>query len=142
MQRALKKANKEAETLRLQLKEYADRDKSETERAIERAAAEAEARGRSAASTDFGKRLARSEFTTAAARRNPGYDVAEAVDLLDLGRFVGEDGEPDTQAITAAVERLVPEAGTPTPSFDGGPRSNAPVGVDMNRMLRRASGRG
>lgn len=110
---------------------------------IERAAAEAEARGRSAATTDFGKRLARSDFTAAAARRNPGYDITGAVDLLDLARFVGEDGEPDGKAIAAAVERLVPEpAGTPTPSFDGGTRTAAPVGADMNAMLRRASGRG
>lgn len=37
MQRALKKANKEAEQHRLKLKEYEDRDKSETEKLTERA---------------------------------------------------------------------------------------------------------
>ena len=37
MQRALKKANKEAETTRLKLKEIEDRDKSETEKLAERA---------------------------------------------------------------------------------------------------------
>lgn len=37
MTRALRKANKEAETLRLKLKEFEDRDKSDLERANERA---------------------------------------------------------------------------------------------------------
>lgn len=111
---------------------------TETEKAV----AEAEARGRTAAATDFGKRLARSEFAAAAARRNPDYDASPAIDLLDLGRFVTEDGDPDTKAIGAAVERLVPDtSNTRPPSFDGGPRTTAPVGQDMNTMLRRATGR-
>ena len=37
VQAALRKANKEAETLRLKLKEFEDRDKSEAQKLIERA---------------------------------------------------------------------------------------------------------
>lgn len=108
----------------------------------ERAVAEAEARGRAAAASDFGQRLARTEFAAAAARRNADFDAARALEFVDLARFVGDDGEPDAKAITAAVERLVPEPSNRPPSFDGGARTPAPLGADMNAVLRRATGRG
>jgi hypothetical protein len=38
------------------------------------------------------------------------------------------------------VERLVPVGDAP-PSFDGGVRTSAPIGSDMNSLLRRATGR-
>lgn len=115
----------------------AQRQASMTE--AERAIAEAEQRGRTAATTELGKRLARSSFEAAAARRNPDYDSA-ALDFLDLSRFVGEDGEPDAKAITTAVERLVPAPST-TPSFDGGARTSAGKASDMNSLMRAAMGR-
>lgn len=106
----------------------------------EKAVAEAESRGRTAAAVEFGKRLARTEFDAAAARRNPGYDAASALEFIDLGRFVGDDGEPDVKAIRAAVDRLVPEpAGAP--SFDGGARTTGPAPQDMNALIRRGLGR-
>lgn len=107
----------------------------------ERAVAEAEARGRTAAATEFGKRLARTEFDAAAARRNPSYDTAGALEFVDLARFLGDDGEPDTKAITAAVERLVPastEAPQTIPSFDGGPRQTATKQPSMSDLIRGA----
>lgn len=107
----------------------------------ERAVAEAEERGRTAATTEFGKRLARSQFDAAAGRRNADYDTASTFEWLDLAKFVGDDGEPDTKAITAAVERLVPAPASGPPSFDGGPRTPAPAGADMNTALRKATGR-
>lgn len=106
----------------------------------ERALAEAETRGRTAAITDFGKRIARTEFDAIAARRNPDFDTASALEFVDLGKFVGEDGEPDTKAIKAAVERLVPER-TQAATFDGGARSTA-TSTDMNTLIRRAAGHG
>lgn len=86
----------------------------------ERAVVEAEQRGRQAALADLGKRLARTQFEAVAARRNSAYDVESALEYLDLSRFLGDDGEPDGNAITAAVERLVPEpsAGSPRPVGD------------------------
>lgn len=106
----------------------------------EKAIAEAEAKGRSNATAEFGKRLAKAALDTAAARRNPDFDTA-ALEYVDLSRFVGADGEPDTKAIAAAVERLVPAAGGAPAGFDGGSRTSSPKGGDMNSLLRQAAGR-
>lgn len=106
----------------------------------ERALAEAEAKGRTAATADFGTRLARTAFDAAAGRRNPDFDTASALEYVDLSKFVGDDGEPDTKAIKAAVERLVP-APKGTPSFDGGSRSTTAGPTDMNQLIRKAAGR-
>ena len=106
----------------------------------EKAIAEAESKGRTAATAEFGKRLAKAALDTAAARRNPDFDTA-ALEYVDLSRFVGEDGEPDTKAIAAAVERLVPAAGGMPPGFDGGSRGSAAKGDNMNSLLRQAAGR-
>lgn len=109
---------------------------SQTE--AERAVAEAEERGRTAAASEFGRRLARERFTAQAARRNPEFDSA-ALDLIDLSRFVGDDGEPDDKAIGEAVARLVPEAAG-APSYDGGTRRPPAKTADMNTIIRRAAG--
>jgi hypothetical protein len=110
----------------------------------ERAVAEAEERGRTAAVQQYGQRLARTEFIAEAARRNPGFDASQILDDLNLARYIGEDGEPDSKAIAKAVQRLIPEAnaGTPQPpSFDGGTRQAAPAGVSMSDLIRQAAGR-
>lgn len=110
----------------------------------ERAVAEAEERGRMAAVASYGERLARTEFVAEAAKRNPGFDAAAVLDDLNLARYIGEDGEPDSKAITAAVGRLIPEGGSAAPqppSFDGGARRTAPVAADMNTFIRQAAGR-
>lgn len=109
----------------------------------ERAVAEAEERGRSAVRAEYGARLAQTEFRAAAATRNPGYDVGKALQYVNLAAFVGDDGEPDTKAIAAAVADLVPEpsgAARP-PAFDGGARTTAPASADMSRLIRQAAGR-
>lgn len=110
---------------------------SEAERAI----AEAKAAGRTEAATEFGRELARERFDALAGRRNPDFDTAKALEYVDLAKFLGDDGRPDAKAITAAVERLVPEAHAGPPSFDGGARTSAPKGGDMNHLLRQAAGR-
>jgi predicted secreted protein len=106
----------------------------------ERAVAEAEARGRSSAMSEYGQRLVRSDFVAEAARRNPEYDAAGVLDDLNLARFLTEDGEPDSKAIAKAVERLVPAAGPRFGNADQGPRGGSPV-ADFNQELRRAAGR-
>jgi hypothetical protein len=92
---------------------------------------EAEERGRAAVRSEYGQRLAESEFRAAAAARNPGYDTTKALRYVNLAGFVGDDGEPDTKAITAAVADLIPEVATdgpaPPPTFDGGPRTTTPT---------------
>lgn len=70
----------------------------------ERAVAEAEARGRTAATQDFGKRLATAEIRAAAL--DADRDLTGVFDYLDLARFVDEDGEPDDKAIKAFVDGL------------------------------------
>lgn len=107
----------------------------------EKAAAEAESRGRAAATADFGKRLATSQFDALASKRNPTFDTSEMLGLIDLSRFVGDDGEPDEKAIAAAVEKLVPAAEGGVPNFDGGPRATPPAPAGMNGLIRKATGR-
>lgn len=70
----------------------------------ERAVSEAEARGRTAAAAEYGKELATARFEAAAAR--VGVQLGEAAALIDMGRFVGDDGKPDASAIDAAVKQL------------------------------------
>lgn len=103
----------------------------------EKAVAEAEARGRTTAATEFGKELAQTQFDAAAGRRNPDFDTAKALEFVDLGKFLTEEGRPDAKAIAAAVERLVPEPHNGPPSLDGGARANPPKNADMNALLRR-----
>ena len=107
----------------------------------EKAVAEAEQRGRTTAVQEFGKRLARTEFDAAAGRRNAEFDTASIFDWLDLAKFVGDDGEPDSKAITAAVERLVPATPQQPRGFEHGPRGQA-APMDMNQLIRRQAGRG
>jgi len=139
----VKKLRDEAAKYRTQLREVESaRKASMTE--SERLVAEAEERGAAAIRAEYGARLAQTEFRAAAAARNPGYDVTKALGYLNLATFVGEDGEPNTKAIAAAVADLVPEAGTTAPqppSFDGGSRQQAPGSVSMNQLIRQAAGR-
>ncbi|MGD6750984.1 hypothetical protein [Streptomyces sp. BH105] len=88
-----KENNTELETLRTQ-------NMSEQEKAI----AEAEAKGRTAAASEYGQKLAAAELRAAASAA--GLDLGEAADLIDVSRFVGEDGEVNTAAIKSAVTRL------------------------------------
>jgi hypothetical protein len=104
----------------------------------ERAVAEAEARGRTAAVSEFGKRLATSEIRATAATE--GADLAGVFDFLDLGRFVTDDGEPDEKAIKSFVAGL-PKKDPGTPSFDGGPRTPPPAQQGMSGLIRKAAGR-
>ena len=113
-----------------------DASATETERAVKQARREAETE----TSQKWGTRLARSAFDAAAGRRNPDFNTDEALEYVDLSKFVGADGEPDAAAIKAAVERLVPAPADGPPSFDGGARSTAKT-TDFNQVLRQAAGR-
>ena len=106
----------------------------------ERAIAEAEARGRTAAATEYGARLARTQFDALAGRRNPDFDSAKALEYVDLTKFLDDQGEPNVKAITSAVERLVPEANGGATSYDGGARTTARASGDMNSVIRKAAG--
>lgn len=106
----------------------------------ERAAADAEARGRTAAQVEFGQQLARSEFAIEAAKINAAFQVSTIADDVNWAKFVGPDGERDSAGIAAAAKRLVPKAEAGAPNFDGGARGAAKT-TDMNDIIRNASRR-
>lgn len=95
----------------------------------EKAVAEAEQRGRSAAAQEYGRQLAQARFEAAAAAK--GVDLGEAADLIDVSRFLGEDGSVDDAAIKSAVSKLakVTPAKATGPARSGGEFGGAPGGA-------------
>lgn len=113
---ALKKANKEAETYRRRLKELEDRDKSDQQKATERA-------------TQAEKDAA--DARTAYLRLKVGTTKGLAPSLAE--RLRGETEEEmaaDADALLAAVK---PNG---KGSFDSGPKRQAPKATDMNALIR------
>lgn len=125
VERALRKANKEAETLRLKLKEFEDRDKTEAQKLTERAT-EAETRAAQA---------------TASLLR---YEVASDKKLPAgwAQRLQGSTKEE----LEADADKLLADLGTQqqrnSPSFDGGVRKPAAAPTDMNALIRQKAGLG
>jgi hypothetical protein len=117
-----------------------EKDKRAAMTDAERAIAEAETRGRAAASSELGQRLARTQFDALAGRRNADVDTNKVLEYVDLSKFIDDNGQPDEAAIKSAVERLVPEPAAGPPSFDGGSRRTAAGPKDMNSLIRGAAG--
>lgn len=124
------------------LKKKAAAAMSDTERAV----AEAEQRGRSAALQSAGIRLAKAELRAAAAGKVAPEALDGFLEYADLNRFVDpESGEPDEKAISAAIKKLGGGSGKGTGSgtnYDGGARSTAAKPADMNSLIRQAAGLG
>ncbi|CAM3457401.1 hypothetical protein [Stackebrandtia soli] len=91
----------------------------------EKAVAEAETRGRTAAATEYSVRLAAAEFRAACAAK--GVDSDALADLVDASRFLGDDGNVDDTAITAAVDKLAKLAPSRGPGRSGGDFGGAPT---------------
>lgn len=91
----------------------------------ERLVAEAEARGTAAAAAKFAARIVDAEVKAAAAGRP--VDVDALLEGLDRTRFLTDEGEPDTAAIAAWVDRIAP---APDPA--------APQQVDLGQGARGA----
>lgn len=72
----------------------------------EKAIADAEARGRSAALVESGSKIVAAEVRAAAAGRN--LDVDALLEGLDPARFLDSEGEPDADAISKWVDRIAP----------------------------------
>ncbi|MEO3978779.1 hypothetical protein [Streptomyces sp. CAU 1734] len=117
-----------ADALR-RVQEYEDRDKSDLDKATEKAARAAEMAAKATA------RAVRAEVKAAAA----GFaDPDDAAAFLDLTAYTGDDGEIDTEAISADLEALLERkphlrkaaapAAKPQPKPDPGqgPRPPAP----------------
>lgn len=116
---ALRKANKEAETLRLKLKEFEDGQKSEQEKLTERAEA-AEKRA--------------TELERQSLRSKVGARKGLPPKMWD--RLVGDDED----ALAADADELLAEMKpNGRPSFDGGAKgTNAPAEKDMNALITGA----
>ncbi len=133
---ARKAADKRAKDFEKELTQFKQANMSETEKAV----SEAEQRGRSAAAEEFGIELAREKFDALAGRRNPDAKTDDILELVDLKKFLGDDGRPNVSAIQSAVERLVPEASDRPPSFDGGQRKSATPAQNFSDVIRKAAG--
>ena len=118
-----KEADKRAKALEKQIEELKAASLSESEKAV----AEAYSKGKAEGTTAGAVRLARAELTAAAA--TAGVDLSADLEVIDLNRFVTEDGEPDADMIGKYVTAKAASAAPATPaipSFDGGVRTTAP----------------
>lgn len=97
----------------------------------EKAIAEAKVASRKEAAVEFGRKLAAAELKAAAAVK--GVDLSDIVGDLDFAKFVGDDGEVDTDAINKAVARfakLAPAKKAPPASgadLSGGSGAGTPI---------------
>jgi hypothetical protein len=105
--------------LEKQLAELQKKSMSDADKAI----ADAREEGRTEARTEASRRIAAVEFRAAAHGKLADPDAA--LELLDLGRLVGDDGEPDRDAIKAVIDRLAPVS-APSPKVPSGPRDTVP----------------
>jgi hypothetical protein len=132
-----KDAEKANRTHAARLQEIEDRDKSEVQKAGDRAA-KAEQRA-----TAMVERAARAEVRALAA---PSFaDPSDAAAFLNMGDFVDDEGDIDSKGIEKALADLLkrkPHLGKEAapPSFDGGARTTAGAPTDMNALIRRAAG--
>lgn len=117
----VKKLRQEAAGYRTQLKEYQDREKTDTQKATERAEAAEKALAEREA------KLLR--FEVAAAK---GLDPDWAP------RLSGSTKEE----LEADADKLLKKVGPDRPNFDGGTRGGEPPAGDMDSMIRHAAGRG
>lgn len=123
MEKALRKANKEAETLRLRVQQFEDSSKSEMEKATERAN-QAEARAAEAERNFLRFKVAADKGLPAklAARLHGDTEDEMAADADELLATIAADGKPRVD-------------------FDAGARRPAPAGDDMNALVRSRMGR-
>jgi hypothetical protein len=121
--RALHKANKEAETLRLRLKEFEDRDKTDAQKLAERAAA-----AERTASEAQSKLL---KFEVAAEKNIPATLAA---------RLQGSSKEELAADADRLLADLAAHQQATAPSYDGGVRTAAAGPVDMNTLIRQKAG--
>lgn len=125
---ALRKANKEAETLRLKLQEFEDRDKSEAQKLADRAEA-AERRA-----SELEVKALRLEVAA-----EKGLTPAQAKRLVGTTR---EELEADADELLETFKPTVEET-TTVPSLDLGTRSGAPMplnGDPLEKALRQKLG--
>lgn len=106
----------------------------------EKAVAAAHAEGRTAALAETGKRLAAAELR-AALGADAAKTLAPVLEAIDVSRFVGDDGEPDTKAIEALAKTL---GGTRRTGSSGGDFTGTPDGAapDLASRIAKAEAAG
>lgn len=133
-------AEKASRTQAARLQEIEDRDKSDVQKAAERATA-AEQRA-----TAMVQRAAKAEVRALAA--STFADPSDAAAFLDMSDFVDDTGDIDSKGIEKALADLLkrkPHLGKEqpaAPSFDGGARTTAGAPTDMNALIRQKAGLG
>jgi hypothetical protein len=118
MEKQLKKANREAETFRLRLKEIEDRDKTELEKFAEKV-------------TSLESSASASELRALRLEVALDKQLPKSLASRLQGNTV-EELEKDADELLATIGN-----GKKAPSFDGGARTSPPSGEDdMNKVIR------
>ncbi|MER6487623.1 hypothetical protein ABT264_29210 [Streptomyces virginiae] len=137
--RRAKEAEKASREQARRLQALEDRDKTEVQRASERAEA---AEKRAAA---MAQRTVRAEVRALAAATFA--DPSDAAAFLDPSDFMDDDGDVDSKKLERALADLLKrkphlaKEGAP-PSFDGGARRTADKPPSMNDLIRQKAGLG
>lgn len=108
--KALARKNEERAKANASAQAELDKLREATATEQEKAIAQARREASTEAAKTFGSRLAEAQFRVAAAGRLDGDQLDGLLEVVDLGRFVDENGDPDIEAITAAVSRVAPKA--------------------------------
>lgn len=103
--------------------------------AEEKAVADAKAEGVREGEKKSAVRLVDAEVRAAAAGR-PKELVTALLEGLDRSRFVGADGEPDTEAIQKWVDTVLPAGDGTVLDLGQGVRTGGAGGTDMNSRIR------
>jgi hypothetical protein len=132
-----KDAEKASRTQAARLQEIEDRDKSDVQKAGERAT---KAEQRAAAMVE---RAAKAEVRAIAA--STFADPSDAAAFLNMSDFVDDEGDIDSKGIEKALADLLkrkPHLGKEAapPSFDGGARTTAAKPTSMNELIRQQAG--
>jgi hypothetical protein len=93
---------------------------------LDRAVAEAEERGRQAVRAEFGSKLVEAKIEAVAAGRN--VNVEALLEGVDRSKFMTDDGEANTAAITAWMDKIAPQ--------DDQTQKKPPQGPDLAQGAR------
>jgi hypothetical protein len=133
LEAALAEERKRAAAAEGQLTKLRNQNMTEHEKAV----AAAKAEGRTEAVREAGLKLAAAEFRAAAAGKLA--DPAAALDVIDLSKYVDEDGEVDSKALAMLVDKLA--AALPAPARSPAKVPAGPHGdTDEPDFIRQALG--
>ena len=114
-----------------ELEELRKQHESDQDRAVR----EARESARSEVLAELGSARVADAFRVAAAGR--GLDVDEVLDGINLAKFMGEDGNPDRDAVQAFVDRISPAQETAPPDLGQGARGGQQVpGLNSSQLQK------